>query len=363
MSKPVVILDAYWRRMEELFSAADLNRLRDQFEIVWAKNEPIPEAVLNEALPKAFAYVAAKPRVDESVIRRSPNLKVIAEVSGSFPDSINYEACAAAGIEVLCCAPGFKQSVAEMTLAMVLAGARGLIQEHELFRGGGEHWLEDNPLTDFTLYGCRLGFVGYGSIARETHRLLEPFQPQISVYDPWLPDSAAESSNVVKVELDELMSQNRCVIVTAAPTAENQGMINHQCLSQLPDGALLVLISRAHLADFEALEQELLSGRIRVALDVYPTEPYGKEENLRKLPNVIHSPHRAAAVNGGRHLIGKMLVDDLIKVLLSEKPASLQRAASMQAASLQGVGDANIVANMADERKTGQSAESVESSQ
>ena len=341
MAKPVVIVDAHWRQMGELFSDSDLKRLHREFEVVWGEDAPIPPGLLQESLPQAFALVSAQPVVGHTILERSPELRVVAEVSGSFPSTIDYAACHARGVEVLSCAPGFRQSVAELAVAMILAGARGLVQEHELFRAGGEHWLADNSDSDFSLFGQKIGFVGYGSIAQEVHRLLQPFQPDVSTYDPWLRRESAAFAGVQFSDLLDVMRHNRCVIVAAAPSRENKGLIDAQALSLLPDGALFVLISRAHLVDFPALVAEAASGRIRVAMDVYPAEPLAKGDAVRQLRNVILSPHRAAAVEGGRHPIGSMLLADLMAVKNGVRPTALQNSKSLRVNSVAGIGDAN----------------------
>lgn len=348
--KPTVILAPHWRRMDELFSSTDLQRLRDDFEVVWGQDEPIPPNVLEDALPRAFALVSATPLVDQAMLDRATQLKVVAEVSGAFPNTVDYAACAARSVEVLCCAPGFRQSVAEMAAAMALSGARGLVQEHERFRRGEERWLEDNDGEDFTLYGANLGFIGYGSIARETHRLLRPFNPRVKVFDPWLPKQAAAAEGVSASDFDSVMAESQCVFVAAAPTKENRGLVDARALSLMPRGALLVLISRAHLVDFDALIEAARTGAIRAAVDVFPSEPVAPDHPLRKVDNIILSPHRAAAVPGGRQLIGNMLVADLQAMIAGKAPSQLQRAANMPVESLAGVGNAQEVANMAKDR-------------
>lgn len=350
MTRPVIILDAHWRQVGELFSAADLRRLHDQAKVIWGRDAPIPADVLRDGLARAHVLIAATPHVDQATLDAAPHLRAVIEVSGAFPDTIDYAACAARGVEVLSCAPGFRQSVAEMTLAMVLAGARGLVAEHEGFRAGREHWLADNDVTDFTLFGAKVGFVGYGSIARVTHDLMRPFAPQVSAFDPWLPPDVASAAGVELVSLDDVLAQCRCVIIAAAPSHENKGLIGAPEIAQMPKGALLVLISRAHLVDFDAVLDATQAGHIRAAIDVFPSEPAAADHLMRDNPNLILSPHRAAAVAGGRQLIGQLILSDLAALMKGEPPAALQRAKGTNVTALAGVGDAAQVADMASQR-------------
>lgn len=349
MTKPVLVLDAHWRRNDELFSGETLRALHDRFDVVWGKDAPIPHDVLAAALPQAFAYVAATPLVTADTLVQAPKLKLVAEMSGQFPDTVDYAACKARGVEVLSCAPGFRQSVAEMALAMMLSMGRGLVREHEAFRVGKERWLEDCDGEDGTLFGASVGFVGYGAIAREVHRLMAPFAPKVAAYDPWL--DPAKVPDVELVDLGALMARSRILIVAAAPTRDNHGLVSTDLLARLPDGALVVLISRAHLVDFDALLKEAESGRLSAAIDVFPSEPVPLDHPMRKLSNVVFSPHRAAAVPGGRQLIGDLLLKDLDLALRGEVPRHLNRAATLDVAALAGVGDASAVAAMAEERR------------
>ena len=230
------------------------------------------------------------------------------EVSGAFLDELDYDACFARGIEVLSCAPGFRQAVAEMGLAMILSGARGLVAEHEAFRRGDEAWLDDRDASDFTVYGEKIGFVGYGNIARELYRLLQPLAPNVSFYDPWVSNAAnAQKFDVIK----DLFAANRVVVVSASPTSENRHAIGSAEIDSMPIGGLLVLLGRAHVIHFAAALAAATAGRITYATDVYPKEPVADDHAMRGISKAIYSPHRAAAVPGGRQLIGKMILDDL----------------------------------------------------
>lgn len=340
MIKPVLILDPDWRRMDELFSDAARHRLFEEYDVIWGRDGRIPKDVLAEALPRAEVLIAAMPCVTADTLKLAPNLHTIIEVSGAFPDTINYAACFEANIEVLSCAPGFRRAVAEMGLAMALAGARGLVDEHEAFRRGDEHWLSDRPGIDFSLYGADVGFVGFGQIAQELSRLMEPFQPRVRAYDPWLASSAAIALGAELVPLDEVLSQSQCLFVTAAPTSENYHLLNSERLGMLKSNALLVVLSRAHLIDFSALEAELASGRIRACIDVFPVEPLMPDASIRQAQSTILSPHRAAAVDKGRQLIGDLILSDLKAIKARDPKRKLSLANRNTISELAGVGDA-----------------------
>lgn len=344
-----IILDPHWRSIDELFSANARKEL-GRYNIIWGRDDPIPQTVLQDALPKADILIAATPVISQETLANAPNLKAVIEVSGAFPDTIDYDACAKRGVEVLSCAPGFRSAVAEMGLAMTLGACRGLVREHEAFRGGTERWLDDCGATDFTLFGANIGFVGFGQIAQEMTRLLAPFSPQIAAYDPWLPPKVANQFGVELLPLRSLAQGAKVLFVTAVPTADNKGLIDADILAAMPDQSLLVILSRAHLVDFAAVKAEAKSGRIAVASDVFPTEPLAKDDELRRLPNVILSPHRAAAVAGGRHLIGDLILKDLASIIAGQPTRELTIAQSDKIASLAGIGDAVSVANMAAER-------------
>lgn len=350
MQRPVVILDPHWRSIDELFSAADFNRLNQLCEVIWARDEPMPRSFLDENLARASFVISAKPQLSANDVAKAGNLRAIFEVSGSFPDTIDYASCFERGIEILCCAPGFRTSVAEMAVALALAGARGVVQEHEAFRIGQEHWLDDNAATDFSFYGQNIGFVGFGSIARECNRLLAPFAPKTLAYDPWLSTEVAQRHGVELVTLDVLARASRCLFVTAAPTKDNKGLVDGATMAKMQQGSLLVLISRAHVVDFEALEAAVREGRIRAAIDVFNSEPVLATDSVRSLKNAILSPHRAAAVKDGRQPIGHMIVQDLVRMLDGQPPASLQRAQPEFVAHLAGVQKANGVEGMAANR-------------
>ena len=124
--KEKIILDPHFRRMSNLFSAEDLQRLHAVAEVIWAKDEPMPEEEIEKVRHEVVAVIASGWRYGD--LARFPKLRAILEVSGGFPSpqSLDYPTCFARGIRVLSCAPAFGPAVAEMGLGLALACARQL---------------------------------------------------------------------------------------------------------------------------------------------------------------------------------------------------------------------------------------------
>ena len=329
--KPLLVLDQHFRKLEELFRPAAFEALRALFRVEGGQNWPMEPARLNALVADASFLVSAFPELNADQIRRAPNLRAVIEVAGGFNDGLDYQACFANGIEVLSSAPGFRQSVAEMTLSMALAGGRGLVREHECFREGHEHWLDDRADTDFSLYGANVGFIGFGQIAQETARLMAPFAPDIFAFDPFL---KAPPDGVTICSLPELVETCRVVVMAAVPSEQTKNLLNAQLIARLRPGALVILISRAWCVDFPALVDAAKAGKITFATDVFPYEPLLPDDPLRSTRNVILSPHRAAAVVGGRQLIGDMIVDDVRAILEGRPKRRLKTADPTQLAGL-----------------------------
>jgi len=89
---------------------------------------------------------------------------------------------------------------------------------------------------------------------------------------------------------------------------------------------VLVLISRAHVVDFDALTELVLAGRFKAAIDVFPIEPFPADHPIRRAPGAVLSAHRAGSVKEGLWEIGRMVVDDLEVIARGLPPQRLQVA-------------------------------------
>jgi phosphoglycerate dehydrogenase-like enzyme len=320
-----VIVDPHFRKMQEIFSPTDLAQLHRTVEVVWERDEPMPTGAAREALEDAVAVVCSGWRYGE-ILENVHNLRAIIDVSGAFPNTLDYERCFARGIRVLSAAPAFGPQVAEMALGLALAASREIVVGDRAMRQGQERWLHAGNISTFLLYDQPVGFIGFGSIARYLRPLLAPFSCRVSVYDPWLSEGYLRSQGVEPVSLEHMLDTSQVIFVLAAPSAENRSLLSRELLSLIRPGAVLVLISRAHVVDFEALTDLVLQGRFKAAIDVFPMEPLPADHPIRNAPGTVLSAHRAGSVREGLWEIGRMVVDDLEAIVRNLPPQRLQVA-------------------------------------
>lgn len=327
MAKPVVLLVPHTRQLTRLFAPEDLARLHDLAEVVWGRDEPMPAADFLAALPEAVAVVHGMwPYGGATTLQLAPRLRAVIELMGAHGHpGFDYDYCFDHRIRVLSCSPAFAPQVAEMALGLTLAAARGIPRADRLFRAGQELYSSAGNAESFLLAGQTVGFIGFGAIARQLQALLAPFSCRLLAYDPWQSPSRLRAEGVEPASLDEVLAA-RVVYVLAIPTADNRALLDRARLEQLRPESVLVLISRAHLVDFDALTELVLQSRFRAAIDVFPEEPLSADHPIRGAEGAILSAHRAGSTLAGLRQIGRWVVDDLEALLAGQPPHFLLAA-------------------------------------
>jgi len=237
-------------------------------------------------------------------------LKVIFNVEGNFLPNIDYAWCFSHGVRILNVSPVFAEPVAEVALAMAIDLGRGITRSDRRFRSNAELYGLAANRDAYTLFRSKVGFVGMGDLGRAILPLLAPFGCDILAYDPWLPADYLAGLGCRAATLDQVLRESRTVFVVAGVTSENQGFLGAGQFAAMQPGASLLLLSRAGVADFEALLDAAASGRIRVATDVFPEEPVAPGHRLRGIDNLLLSPHQAGAMDRALSQIGKLVVAD-----------------------------------------------------
>lgn len=230
------------------------------------------------------------PELDEDVLRDANELELVAHVGGSVA-AIGSDALYDAGVTVCSANAVLAKYVAEGIMSTALAALRNVPQFDATLKDGG--WDDSNDPAG-TLYDATVGFVGLGAVGRNLLELLTPFDAEVRLYDPYVSDEEVASYGTVeRTDLETALRSADVVSIHAPKTSETVRMLDADRLAQLPDGCLLINAARGAIVDQDALVEELRSGRISAALDVYEEEPLPADSPLRTFDNVVLTPHVA----------------------------------------------------------------------
>ncbi|MDN4609475.1 hydroxyacid dehydrogenase [Arthrobacter burdickii] len=323
--KPVVLLRPAPQKRDRIFTPEALARLDAAFTVIDLEDAP-DDALFEEHLQDAFAIVG-QPDLDADRLTRATSLKALINVEGNFFPNVDYGTAFARGVRVLGCGSAYSQAVAEFSLGLALDLARGISGQDGAMRDGSEKYVSESAGDAILLHRAAVGILGYGNLGRSFHRLLQPFHTTVRIYDPWLPPAVIQETGGIPAGLEETLRSSQFLFVFATATADNAHLLDGTALDLLPDGARIILVSRAAVVDYDALLERLQQGRFLAAIDVWPTEPLPKDSPFRGLANTVLSPHRAGGIPQAFHSIGDMVVDDLTLMARGLPPVRLQAAA------------------------------------
>lgn len=223
------------------------------------------------------------------VLASCPVLRHVA-VFGIGVDNVDRDACRELGITVTH-TPGYSAAVvAEMAIALALAAARRIPQvDREVRRG---EWPQ---VMVGQLHGKTMGVVGTGPIGQRVAGLGVALGMETIAWTRNPTPERARDYGVTFVALEELLARADVISLQLPLTEDTRGLIGARELGPMKPNAILVNVGRGAVVVEEALVEVLASGRIAGAsLDVFATEPLPAEHPLRRLDNVVLSPHIAA---------------------------------------------------------------------
>lgn len=287
-------------------------RLADHFDLVTTSHDTADQ-IAPDLRDARAVLMWSWPALDEALLDQAPLLEFAAHLD------LSQRAARVAlgrGLPISVARAAFSPAVAEMALALILDSLRRVSTYHAQMRAGTEPWVtsfpDDIDPRERQLTGRRVGILGFGRIGRRLHELLGPFQCDVAVYDPFVPDDVIRAAGATPLELDELVSSREVVVVAAASNEGTRHVLGASQVDALPAQAVLVNVARAALVDTEALVARLRRGDLVAALDVFDIEPLSPDHPLRMLPNALLTPHRAGGVMESVYRILDWLTDDLI---------------------------------------------------
>ncbi|MGH0034215.1 MAG: hydroxyacid dehydrogenase [Myxococcota bacterium] len=249
------------------------------------------------------------PPLDASLLDRAPKLRFVAHAAGSVK-SFATPALWARGIRVSSAAAANAVPVAEYTLAAILLAGKRAFDVREEYRTERKGlWGHDRPRMGNL--GKKVGLVGASRVGRALIEMLRPFDIEVAVTDPYLSDAEARELGVAKRELRPLLEESDVVSLHAPALESTHHMIGAAELSAMGDGTTLVNTARGALVDHDALEKELVSGRISAVIDTTEPEVLPADSPLYGLPNVFLTPHIAGALGNETLRMSSLALDEI----------------------------------------------------
>jgi len=328
-SKPLIIFDPFPRNAEMVFTQdveLELNKISNLITYFGSR---APDKLIEENLSEV-EIIVGQTSMPKERLDMATKLKAIINVKGNWEANIDYFEAQRRGIYVLSAAPAMAPAVAEACIGYAVSLARGTIHNYNKFINNEEKYGIAGNVNAYTLFNSKVGFIGFGNLAKSLLKLLQPFNCEVSVYDPWLSDSYLETQGVKPNELNEVLSMNQFIFILAGVTSENEGFINKEKLDLIQNDSSVILVSRAEVLDFDYFVKLAKSNIFRAAADVFPKEPVPGDSPYRKATNILFTSHLAGGLYFSYKNIRDMMMDDIKQILKNYPPTRLQRAEPSQ---------------------------------
>ncbi|PIW28564.1 MAG: 3-phosphoglycerate dehydrogenase [Rhodospirillales bacterium CG15_BIG_FIL_POST_REV_8_21_14_020_66_15] len=256
------------------------------------------------------------------LIVRCPNLLAISSTGAGY-DMVDVAACTEHGVMVVNNSGANSVSVAQHVMGMALALSKQIAQTDKAIR-------RDAAVDRFEYIGEELtgkvvGIVGLGNIGRLVSAYMKPFGARVIACDPYISDADFAERGAEKVDFETLFREADIVSINCPLTAETRGMVDARAFSQMKPTAYFITTARGGIHDEEALATALKENRIRGAgLDVFATEPTGKDNLFGGFDNVLMSPHNAGVTKQCNYNMAKSAAEQWVAIFRGEKPPRLK---------------------------------------
>lgn len=276
---------------------------------------------LRQHLPDVGILVVRGNRVSADTISSAPSLQMIIH-AGSGTGDIDIEEASAAGIFVAHCPDQHATAVAELTLGLMIALDRRIVDNVIATREG--RWIR-TELSDATgLAGRTLGILGYGEIGRRVAQRARAFDMRVAAWTPQVATHALHEANVEFCTWPrELARLSDIVTVHAVGEDEDEReiIVDEDFLASLPEGASLVHVGHPGAVDRAALGRAVQERGLRVAADVFTSEPAADTGRVRfklaELPGVICTQHIGPLTRQARQAVANEVLRIIRTFLVS----------------------------------------------
>ena len=277
----------------------DYHRVFDADPAIERLRQRLPVDVYTERLTPArlrpypiLIALRERTRFDAAFFEDVPGLELISQ-TGNHAYHIDIAAATRAGVLVGMASSDLQEmgsiarSTIELAFGLMLAVLRRIPQADAAMRRG-----EWPSFAGRTLAGKTLGILGLGRIGREVATLAQAFGMRVLAWGPTLTAERAARSGATFMELDALLERADIVTVQLRLSEQSRGLLNAERLRRIGPRGVLINTARGAIVDEEALARVLAEGQLGAAgLDVFAEEPLPADSPLRRLDNVVLTPH------------------------------------------------------------------------
>lgn len=259
-------------------------------------------------------------RVDAELLDRAPELRIIANFGVGY-NNIDVTAATRRGIKVTNTPGVLTDATADLTMALMLAVARRVVEGDLRTRQGRFRFWAPFHFLGHEITGKTLGIVGMGRIGRAVARRAAGFDMRVLYHNrnP-LAEEEARALQVHYAELKTLLQEADFISLHTPLTPRTRHLIGSRELAWMKSDAFIINTARGAVIDEKALVEALEQGRIAGAgLDVYENEP-ALTSGLERLDNVVLLPHVGSATVETRCRMAAMAVDNLLAGLQGRTP-------------------------------------------
>jgi D-3-phosphoglycerate dehydrogenase len=247
------------------------------------------EELLDTAQGADVLWLYSRPKIGRRVLEALTSCRLVVRWGVGY-EAVDVDAASDLGVAVANSPTWCTAETAEHTIGLLLSAARRIAWSHEGMRKG--HWPRVAPDNVHRVHGRTLGLLGVGRIGAAVAVIAHGLGLRVIGYDPGRGSDELRADGVEPVSLDALLAQADYFSVHVLLSPSTRGLVDAAMLSKLKHGAILLNTSRGRVVDqaalLAALEAKTLAG---AGLDVFEQEPLALDSPLRRLDQVVLTPH------------------------------------------------------------------------
>ena len=283
-------------------------------------NEELMSGPAHPEIEAVFSSWGMPCLTEAQISERLPNLRCVFYAAGTvqyFARPFLHK-----GIRVFSAWAANAVPVAEFTLAQILLANKGFFQLDRRYRKEGYQAAADYAAHFDGNYHNKVGLLGAGMVGKKVIENLKPFDLEIEVFDPFLPDAAAKALGVRKTSLENIFQTCPVISNHLANNKETEGMLDYHLFSLMSPYAVFINTGRNAQVVVPDLIRAMQEAPGRTALlDVTdPEEPLPEGHSLWNVPNIIITPHRAGSQQGEIRRMGAYMTEEYQRVMAGQAP-------------------------------------------